>query len=192
VKGQVTAPPGIFGARTMYIQDETAGIMIYLPRDHRLMLKLGDKIRLEGNLRFFQEEAEIAVSKRQRIDFIEPGIPPHPLPIETTMMLEPFEGMLVMLQGQAVRFQGRTTFWVDDGTDPAKVYVRQSTGIKKSFINPGTPVTVLGIVSQYSEENPTRGDYRLLPRFQSDLGFPEVVPPPKPEKPTLLPETGHQ
>ena len=175
----------------MYIQDETAGIMIYLPRDHRLEVKLGDKIALEGNLRFYQEEAEIAVSKRQRIDFLGPGTPLHPLPLETTMMLEPFEGMLVMLQGQAVRFQGRTTFWVDDGTDPAKVYVRTSTGIKKSFIKPGTPVTVVGIVSQYSDKTPSRADYRLMPRFQADLGFPEVVPPPKVEKPTLLPETGN-
>jgi hypothetical protein len=191
VKGQVTAAPGLFGPRTMYIQDKTAGIMVYLPRDHRLFLNLGDKIELEGNLRLFQEEAEIVVSQRQKVDFIEPGLPPPPLPIETTMVLEPFEGMLVMLQGQAVRFEGRTTFWVDDGTDPAKVLVRSSTGIRKPFIKPGTPVTVLGIVSQYSAETPSRADYRLLPRFQTDLVFPEALPTPRAARPALLPETGY-
>jgi hypothetical protein len=175
----------------MYIQDKTAGIMIYLPREHRLFLSLGDKIELEGTLRLFRGEAEIAVSKRQRVDFIGPGIPPPPLPVETTMMLEPFEGMLVMLQGQAVRFQGRTTFWVDDGTDPAKVVVRQSTGIRKGFIKPGTPVTVVGIVSQYSDQAPSRYDYRLLPRYQTDLVFSEPVPPPKVSQAVLLPETGY-
>jgi hypothetical protein len=98
-----------------------------------------------------------------------------------------------MLQGQAVHFKGRTTFWVDDGTDWAKVVVRQSTGIHKPFIEPGTPVTVVGVVSQYSDsDNPSRTDYRLLLRYQTDLVLPASAPPPVPaDWPILLPETGN-
>ncbi|MCB0175213.1 MAG: hypothetical protein KDJ97_32200, partial [Anaerolineae bacterium] len=100
----------------------------------------------------------------------------------------------------AVRFKGRTTFWVDDGTDPAKVYIRSSTGIKKPFIEPGTTITVVGIVSQYSDpDNPTRYDYRLLPRFQSDLVLPDRTEPVEPvtslsldQWPSLLPATGNK
>ncbi len=188
----MTAPPGLFGSRTMYIQDETAGIMVYLPQDHRLDdLKLGDKVEVEGNLRSFHQEWEIVVDDRGGVKVKDAGDPPPPLPIATTSLLEPYEGMLVMLQGQAVRFKGRTTFWVDDGTDPAKVYLRGSTGIKKPFIEPGTPMTVVGIVSQYSDQdNPSRDDYRLLPRYQNDLVLPKDQPVPA-KWPTMLPDTGH-
>ncbi|MCB9078695.1 MAG: lamin tail domain-containing protein [Anaerolineaceae bacterium] len=198
VTGRVTAPPGVLGPRAMYIQDDSAGILVYLPKEHGLTFNLGDKVAVEGNLRQFGGEFEIAVRHRSKVTWLEPGSPPPPLPLESTMMLEPFEGRLVMLHGQAVRFKGVTTFWVDDGTDPAKVYIRSTTGIKKPFIEPGTIVTVVGIVSQYSDpDNPTRYDYRLLPRFQADLGLPSPVEPAEPvvalspdKLPSLLPETG--
>jgi hypothetical protein len=191
VKGRVTAPPGVLGGRNMYIQDDTAGILIYLPKDHRRHFNLGDKVAVVGNLRLFHEEFEIVVDERSDVKFLEPGLPPPPLPIATTSLLEPYEGLLVMLQGQAVGFKGRATFWLDDGTGQAKVYLRQSTGIRKPYLDYGAPVTAVGIVSQYSEEDePSPKDYRLLPRYQMDLIM--VTPTPLPAYwPALLPETGH-
>lgn len=193
--GQVTAPPGRLGGRIMTIQDQTSGIMVYLPKDHRLNLNLGDKVEIEGNLRLFHGEFEIAVGQRSHVSFVEAGSPLSPLPLETTNMLEPYEGMLVMLQGQAVQFRGSTTFWVDDGSDPAKVVIKRPAGIKKPYLPRGTVVTVVGIVSQYSDTaNPTRNDYRLLPRYQSDLVAaqpqPTLTPPPPAHWPSQLPETG--
>ncbi len=195
VRGWVTAPPGVLGSRTMYIQDDTGGILVYLPKDHRLSFHLGDEVKVEGNLRTFHYEFEIVVDERGDVDFVRGGVAPPPLPIATTSLLEPYEGMLVQLQGQAVQFKGRSTFWLDDGTDPAKIYIRRSTGIKKPFIDPGSSITVVGVVSQYSDEdNPVRADYRLLPRFQTDLNLPEVIEPAgiPPDWPTLLPETGYK
>jgi DNA/RNA endonuclease YhcR with UshA esterase domain len=191
VKGRVTAPPGLLGARNMYIQDNTAGILIYLPKDHRHIFNLGDKVEVVGNIRTFHEEFEIVVDERSDVKFLGASSPPPPLPIATTSLLEPYEGMLVMLQGQAVDFRGRTTIWLDDGTGWAKTYIRQSTGIKKPFIERGSPLTAVGIVSQYSDEDdPSRNDYRLLPRYQMDLivATPAPVPTVWPE---LLPETGN-
>jgi hypothetical protein len=190
VKGWVTAPPGVLGRRQMVIQDETAGILIYLPKDHGLALNLGDKVELVGNLRTIYEEFEIAVGEPGDVDFIKPDVPPPPLPVATTSLLEPYEGRLVMLQGQAVQFRGRTTLWIDDGTGWAKIYIRVSTGINKPFIEIGAPLTVIGIASQRSTPgNPSRDDYQLLPRYQSDLMLPEQAPVPT-GWPTLLPETG--
>jgi hypothetical protein len=192
VSGQVTAPPGVLGSRVMYIQDESSGIMIYLPKDHGLYFNLGDKVEVLGNLRTFHEEFEIVVDERSDVTSEEPGDPVHPLPIVTTSMLEPYEGLLVLLQGQAVRFKGSSTFWVDDGTDPAKVYIKRSTGIRKPFIEPGTDMTVLGIVSQYAEKDkPSREDYRLLPRYQTDLILPDQKTSPLEDWPSILPETGN-
>ncbi|MBN1994563.1 MAG: lamin tail domain-containing protein [Anaerolineae bacterium] len=191
VKGRVTAPPGVLGKRNMYIQDDTAGILIYLPEDHRYF-NLGDKVEVKGTLKIYHEEFEIAVNERSDIKFLEAGFPPPPLPLATTSLLEPYEGMLVMLQGQAVQFQGRSTLWLDDNTGWAKVYLRQSTGIRKPFIKVGTPVTATGIVSQYSEDEdaPSRNDYRLLLRYQTDLVLPEPAQSPN-SWPILLPETGY-
>jgi DNA/RNA endonuclease YhcR with UshA esterase domain len=193
VEGRVTAPPGVLGSRTMYIQDDTAGIKLYLPKDHRLVFNLGDKVSVEGNLRLFHEEFEIDVDERGDIDQEGTGSPPPALPIVTTSLLEPYEGMLIQLQGQAVRFRGRTTLWLDDGTDPAKVVIRRSTGIRKPFIELGAPVTAIGIASQYSDKaNPKREDYRLLPRFPHDLIWPTTPPPEPPsDRPKFLPETGY-
>lgn len=188
VEGQVTAPPGLLGSRTMYIQDETSGILIYLPKDHKIC-NLGDTVEVEGYLKNYHEELEIKVNERSDVKCVESGSPPPPLPVATTSILEPYEGMLVMIQGQAVDFKGRATMWVDDGTDPAKVYIRQRTGIRKPFIERGTTVTVVGIVSQYSEDGITsRDEYRMLPRYQNDLIVPETPVPAN--WPTLLPETG--
>jgi len=195
VKGRVTAPPGVLGSRTMYIQDDTAGILVYLPRDFNRTLNLGDRVRVTGDLRQFHEEFEIAVDEPGDVHFIEPGLPPPPLPIVTTSLLEPYEGMLVQLSGQAVGFKGWSTLWLDDGTDPAKVYFRRSTGIQKPFIKAGTPLTVVGVVSQYADrDDPGRNDYRLLPRYQTDLilsAAAPVTPTPPPNWPKFLPETGY-
>ncbi len=189
VKGRVTAPPGPLGTRIMYIQDESGGIAVYLPQEHGLYFNLGDKVEVEGKLRSYYEELQIRVKERGDVSFIEAGQPPSPLPIATTSLLEPYEGLLVRLQGQAVAFKDYTTFWVDDGTDPAKIYIRRTTGIHKPYMAGGTPVTAIGIVSQYSRGTPSREDYRLLPRYQADLVLP--APPPLPTPwPSILPETG--
>ena len=185
VRGRVTAPPGLLGARKMYIQDDTAGILIYLPKDQH-NYNLGDKVEVTGNLAMYHEEFEISVDERSDVKFLEPGLPPPPLPIATTSLLEPYEGMLVMLQGPAVQFKGWSTLWVDDGTGWAKVYLLRSTGVKKPYLEAGTPISVVGIVSQYADEDEdSRNDYRLLPRYQTDL----ILPAPT-NWPALLPETG--
>ncbi len=196
VRGRVTAPPGLLGTRTMYIQDDTAGILIYLPKDHGFTFDLGDRIEVVGNIREFYDEFEIVVDERADVEFLEAGFPPPALPIATTSLLEPYEGRLVQLQGQAVGFRGRATMWLDDGTGWAKTYIRQRTGITKPFIEMGTPVTAIGIVSQRSEDTPSRDDYRLLLRYQSDLILPQISPTPIPtpltdEWPIFLPDTGY-
>lgn len=192
VKGHVTAPPGLLGARRMYIQDNTSGILIYLPKDFRDTFSLGDRVEVVGSLRTFHEEFEIAVDERSDVKLLAHGTPLPPLPIATTSLLEPYEGMLVMLQGQAVDFKGRTTIWLDDGTGWAKAYILKTTGIKKPFIHKGDLLTAVGIVSQYSDkDSPSRNDYRLLPRYQTDLIVTVTTPPPPANWPALLPNTGY-
>jgi hypothetical protein len=197
LRGHVTAPPGVLGEKTMYIQDETAGIWVYLPTDHRLYFNLGDKVEVIGKLRSYYEEYRIEVEERGDASFLEPGLPPPALPIGTQALLEPYEGRLVMVQGAAANFSGKTTFWLNDGSGPAKAVIRSETGVDRPKMERGTPVIAVGIVSQYSPGTPSRDDYRLLPRYQSDLSVPTggaattfAAASPPPGWPTLLPETG--
>jgi len=85
--------------------------------------------------------------------------------------------------------------WLDDGTGRAKVYLRASTKIRKPFIERGTIITVVGIVSQHttSRDDPSADDYQLLPRYQNDLIIPTMpitTTIPTTAWPTMLPETG--
>jgi uncharacterized protein YdeI (BOF family) len=62
VEGQVTAPPGIFDEQTFYLQDSTAGIMVYLREGECPVLSEGDRVRVTGQLWDYYGEREIRVS----------------------------------------------------------------------------------------------------------------------------------
>jgi len=195
VVGRVTAPSGILGARYFYLQDDSAGILIYLPRNHHYNLALGSRVEVIGQVREFQHEHEIVIGSDGHIKTLKESEPPPPLPIHTSALLEPYEGYLVQLHGQVVAFASYNTLWLDDGTGRAKVYLRASTKIRKPFIERGTIITVVGIVSQHttSRDDPSADDYQLLPRYQNDLIIPTMpitTTIPTTAWPTMLPETG--
>jgi len=62
-----------------------------------------------------------------------------------------------------------TTFYVDDGSGEAKVYIKESTHITKPKMKKDTVVTITGIVSR------TNSGYRILPRFQEDVRLGRVA-----------------
>jgi hypothetical protein len=73
-------------------------------------------------------------------------------------------------------------FWVDDGSGEARVYIRESVGCDRPWIEVGEMWSVVGIVSQYVRSRPYVGGYRLLPRTEADLS----------NAPVLLPVTGRE
>jgi DNA/RNA endonuclease YhcR with UshA esterase domain len=56
-----------------------------------------------------------------------------------------------------------SSYFVDDGTGEIKVYIKQSTKIKKPAIDEGEMLVVTGIVSRVG------GEIALLPRYQDDI-----------------------
>jgi hypothetical protein len=135
-------------------------------------------------------ELEINVSERQDVHLLEPGEPLPPLPIGTGVMVEPYEGMLVLLDGRAVDFERGGHFWTDDGTGWARIYLDRDAGFTRPWLEVGQPLQVVGVVSQYTEEDPPVGGYRLMPRYPSDLIIAQPPAAPDAEWPILLPETG--
>jgi hypothetical protein len=189
LRGRITVPPGVFSQRTAYIQDEGGGIKIYLPKDHRLSAELGDRWEVTGNLRLYYGELELKVSKRQDVRRLGSGDPVPPLPIGTGVMVEPYEGTLVLLDGWAVDFQRGGHFWADDGTGWARVYLDRDAGITRPWLDVGQTVQAIGVVSQYTRKGYTTAGYRLMPRYPFDLVIQQPLAPPV-EWPALLPETG--
>jgi hypothetical protein len=190
VRGRITVPPGVFSQRTAYLQDTNSGIKIYLPKEHRMWAELGDRWEVVGNVRMYHGELEIRVSERDDVRRLDSGDPPPPLPIGTGVMVEPYEGMLVMLDGWAVDFERGGHFWTDDGTGWARVYLDHDAGIARTWLEVGQPLQVVGVVSQYTDEDPPVGGYRLMPRYPFDLVIQEPLATQDFEWPELLPETG--
>jgi hypothetical protein len=192
LRGRVTVPAGVLGQRTAYLQDETGGIRLSLSKDHRLWAGLGERWEVVGHTGTYYGELELRVSERGDVRTLKTSDPRPPLPISTGMMVEPYEGMLVLLSGQVVQFERGGHFWIDDGTGWARVYLDQDTGIRRPLLEIGQAVQVVGVVSQYTLADPPAGGYRLLPRYSFDLLVAQPPSVPGAGWPALLPETGER
>jgi DNA/RNA endonuclease YhcR with UshA esterase domain len=178
VEGQVTVVPPLFG-RSMYIQDHTGGIMVSLYRGEFPPLVEGDWLEVRGRLSDYHGERRIWVTSAGDLRRTGSGPPVQPLLIGSGEVDEAHEGMLVQMYAPVVGFRGQNIF-LDDGSGEARVYIRESVGFKRPWVELGEVWSVVGIVSQYVRSRPYVGGYRLLPRTEADLS----------NAPLLLPVTG--
>lgn len=191
VRGHITVPPGVFSPRIAYLQDDHSGMRLYLPKDHRLVCAPGDRVEVIGRTGNYYGELQLRVQERDDVHRIREGAPPSPLPIMSGQMVEPYEGMFVLLAGRVSEIESGGSFWLDDGSGPARVYLDPDTGIKPLNLSVGQSVQVAGVVSQYRHTAQVRNDgYRLLPRFPGDVTCTVVQEQPDILVPLRLPETG--
>ena len=170
VEGQVTAPPGIFDQQTFYVQDSTAGTLVYLRERDCPMLSEGDKVRVTGQLWDYYDEREIRVTGPGDIQRLGEGEPLQPTMIKTGEVDEAHEGLLIQIVGEITGW-GKSALYLDDGSGEAKVYLKEATGIERPWVEKGEIYSVIGIVSQYKDE------HELLPRCQSDISlWPGTLP----------------
>ncbi|MBC8449218.1 MAG: lamin tail domain-containing protein, partial [Chloroflexi bacterium] len=180
LEGQVTVPPPLFG-RSIYIQDHTGGILVYLNRGDYPPLAEGDWLRISGRLTDYHGELEVRVSRPEDMYRTAAGKPVPPRLVRSGEVNEAHEGLLVQVIAPAVRFSGQS-FYLDDGSGEARVYVRDSTGFRRPFIHVGEFWSAVGVASQYASNTPYESGYRLLPRHATDLS----------NAPLTLPVTGGQ
>lgn len=91
----------------------------------------------------------------------KPVINKIPIKIKTAKVKN-YEDMLVEIQGKVVETSGRT-FYLDDSSGKAKVYIQAQTEINKPKMYKGDIFQVFGVVNLY------RNVWRVLPRGQSDI-----------------------
>lgn len=104
------------------------------------------------------------VAEEENIDSQEEeNIPINTTPVEIkTGEIQNYENYLVKITGVVVETSGNT-FYLDDGSGQAKVYIQESTGIEKPPMHRGDIFEIMGIIDLY------RGVWRVLPQRKEDI-----------------------
>lgn len=153
--------------------------MVSLYRGEFPPLQEGDWLEVRGRLSDYHGERRVWVREVEDLRRVGSGQPVQPQLIRSGEVDEAHEGLLVQVFAPATGYSGQN-FWVDDGSGEARVYIRESVGFDRPWIELGEMWSVVGIVSQYVASRPFVGGYRLLPRTEADLS----------NAPVLLPVTG--
>lgn len=160
ISGVVTVLPELFFEKRLYIQDETAGVRLKLDYDEWPKVEIGTRIAAKGKFKTYYTEKELEITDSSEVE------------IGTKETINPFSiktGEISFREGDLVRISGTIsetsgdTFYVDDGSGPAKIYVKDETGIKLPDKHKGDRAEIIGIVNNWS------GNFRILPRMQSDI-----------------------
>ena len=188
VRGSVTVPPGRFSKNVMYIQDSGHGIRVKLPSKHELAFEVGDRVEVVGFLDLFKAEWEIDVKGRDSwVKDLGEQRMIAPLPINSGLLSEGYEGLLVQLNAPPTTVEARKRhFWVDDGTGAAQVFIYGPTRIKRRGLDLTAPTIVVGVVNQRADDNSASDGYRISPRFQWDIKQQPLATTP-PATPTVTP-----
>lgn len=159
--GIVTVLPGRLSASYFYIQDETAGIQIYSSKKSFPTITIGQRVEVTGETSEAYKERRLKIADAGNIVGIGSG-EVQPKITKTGSIGESNEGQLVKLTGTVTQTSG-DTFYLNDESGEARIYIKEETSIDKPRTSKGVKVTVVGIVSQYNDT------YRVLPRTQNDL-----------------------
>jgi competence ComEA-like helix-hairpin-helix protein len=162
VEGIVSVAPGVLGADQFYLAG--SGVQIYFSQKDFPNLVVGDKVRVRGTLTSYYNETRIKVAQRADIIFLQSGPAPEPQEINLDEIGEDYEGSLVRVSGEVTEIKN-DSFWLDDGSVEARVYLKKTANIdlNKIDLKVGSQLTLTAIVSE------TTAGYRLLPRSADDF-----------------------
>lgn len=160
VEGVISAPPGLLGKGILYLAG--SGVQVYFSEEDFPDFVLGDTVKVTGEIGSYLGETRLKLASAADVTKMKTGEAPLPHAVETGEIGEDLEGFLVVVIGKVTETAG-DTFYVDDGSDEVKVFIKESTGIEKPKMKKGDTVTIIGVVSQ------TTTGYRILPRFQEDV-----------------------
>lgn len=107
------------------------------------------------------------IDDNQKENNLDVPINSEPIEIKTGEFRN-FENYLVTISGTVVSTSGNT-FFLDDGSGQAKVYIQEATGIAKPPMHRGDLFEVTGIVNLY------RGNFRILPQKQDDVRLIQAI-----------------
>lgn len=161
VKGTVAVEPGILGTQYFYIVG-SPGVQVYNYKKDFPDLKVGDYIEVSGEISEINGEKRIKTKQKGDIVKIESRPVPSPENIMADKITEEYLGCLVSITGE-ITDRKASDVYLDDGTDEARVYIKQNTGIDLKSIIEGEIVMITGILSQ------TASGLKIMPRSPEDI-----------------------
>ncbi len=171
VEGKVIVVPGTYNGTEWELQDASGGIAVYdYPPP---ALNLGDTVRLIGTRGTYKGQEQF--SDVLYFTNLGPGVEVSPL-ITTTGAVDSgsTEGWLVQVQGtlSGLNCPGDRSFYVDDGTGDAYVYVDADTGADMCSLGAvdGDTATIVGFSTEYN------GTFEIKPRRPADLALLRSAP----------------
>lgn len=153
--GIVTA---IFGGSndTVYIQDDTAGIVLYGPN---LGLEVGDQVEAQGNLTEYSSLLEIVLTKND-IKVLGKTTVPEATVVKASELQEEKEGMLLSLEDVTIVSASGANYTAED-SEGTRFVVRTTN---PSLLSAGkTYDSITGALGAYNNV------YQLLPRGAEDV-----------------------
>ncbi len=167
ITGTVTFPPGLI-PRTIYLQDGTGGIKVYLRKGEYPALEEGDRVRASGWTRDFYGETEISVPDAGYLSVLGSGQPATAQPITSAGMTEANEGRLVQFAGAVSKYETRALV-LKDRNGLVRIYFPDSLPWRRPYVQIGQVWAVQGVLGQSVGEKTTDAGYRIVPRFKSDV-----------------------
>lgn len=167
VYGVVSVLPGVLGSQYFYIDHEESGIQVYMHKKEFPVLSIGQGIVVTGEIGSSQGDVRIKIKDASQIQQQDqPGL-------QTTSTISILDltqhlGALVSIQGEVTEVKS-SYFYLDDGDEEVKVYLKKGAGIPKKYVSVGDLVTMLGIVIQAKHE------LRVLPRAKEDINVTGVA-----------------
>jgi hypothetical protein len=167
---RVSVLPGTFSPRTIHLQDDTAGVTVYLGRNDWPPLVLGQRVAVLGYLRRRSGELQLYLRNAWHIHPgpAEEALPPSPWLVHTGQVGESTEGALVQVTGRVMRLEA-SALWLDDGSGPARVFFAAATGLPRPPAALGDSFTITGAVVEFTTSGALARNYRLQPRSAADV-----------------------
>ncbi|WP_083402099.1 lamin tail domain-containing protein [Bacillus sp. MUM 116] len=174
IEGTVTTGSGIF-FDAFYIQDETGGIMAFkeTPDDS---LKAGDKVRVYGHLKTFENNKEFEFNSfATDVIKLGSGTPIDPKEVKTSdATSDANQGLLVKVKGTVVKKYDENSYVINDGSGDVLVFtdgyiVNQSGPVPT--LKAGDTLEAVGLAGKFAEGE------RIRVRDTKELiGTPAKVP----------------
>lgn len=166
LEAYVTVPNNLLGDKDFFLSDGDSGIRISYENEPSFKIETDDKVHIASSLEEAYDEKYIKTASVTLLQKNAHHVEERK--ILTGEAREEFEGMLVKVEGKLVENSGEN-FYLDDGSGRTKIYLRSSTGIVKPKMTSEDTLMVMGILSQYGYLKNGEANYRIMPRFQSDV-----------------------
>ncbi|STO13745.1 Endonuclease YhcR precursor [[Flavobacterium] thermophilum] len=141
---------------TVYIQDETAGIVLY---GSGLNVQRGDKVRVKGTLAEYRTLLEINVQASD-VQVIGSETVPQPQVLTADQLNEDKEGMLVAVHNVTVESLSNGNYIAKDGN--GNTFVIRPEDVNLLSVNK-TYESITGVLGAFD------GTYQLIPRDAADI-----------------------